>query len=42
MQLPGRIFPKFSRSKYEGVNHAYYTSSQDIVSKFRLFETFEE
>ncbi len=40
-QLPGRVFPKYIGSKYEGVNHAYYTSSQDIVSKFRLFETFE-
>jgi hypothetical protein len=23
------------------VTHSYYTSSQDLVSKFRLFETFE-
>ena len=41
MQLPGKVFPKFTPSKYEGVNHAYYTSSQDVVSKFRLFETQE-
>jgi hypothetical protein len=41
MQLPGRIFPKFTKSKFEGVTHSYYTSSQDLVSKFRLFETFE-
>lgn len=41
-QLPGKVFPKFTPNKYEGVNHAYYTSSQDIVGKFRLFETFEK
>jgi hypothetical protein len=41
MQLPGKVFPKFTPSKFEGVNHSYYTSSQDIVSKFRLFETME-
>jgi hypothetical protein len=41
MQLPGRVFPKFTKSKFEGVSHSYYTSSQDLVSKFRLFETFE-
>ncbi len=40
-QLPGRLFPKLTYGKYEGVNHAYYTSSQDIVSKFRMFETYE-
>jgi hypothetical protein len=38
-QLPGRVFPKYIGSKYDGVDHAYYTSSQDIVSKFRLYET---
>lgn len=42
MQLPGRIFPRFTPHKYEGVTHSYYTSSQDIVSKFRMFESFEE
>jgi len=26
-QLPGRVFPKFKYHKFEGVNHAYYTSS---------------
>jgi hypothetical protein len=36
------VFPKFTRSKFEGVSHSYYTSSQDIVSKFRLFESFEQ
>lgn len=41
MQLPGKVFPKFTPSKFEGVSHSYYTSSQDIVSKFRLFETME-
>ena len=39
--MPGRVFPKFTKSKFEGVTHSYYTSSQDIVSKFLLFETFE-
>lgn len=42
IQLPGRLFPKLTYNKFEGVNHAYYTSSQDIVSKFRMFDTFEE
>jgi multidrug efflux pump subunit AcrB len=41
MQLPARVFPKFTRSKFEGVDHAYYTSSQDIVGKFRLFDSIE-
>lgn len=26
-QLPGRLFPKFTPSKFHGVDHAYYTSS---------------
>lgn len=42
MQLPARLFPKLTYSKFEGVNHAYYTSSQDVVGKFRLFDTVEE
>jgi hypothetical protein len=42
MQLPARLFPKFTRQKFEGVDHAYYTSSNDIVGKFRLFETFDK
>lgn len=42
LQLPGKVFPKFTPSKFEGVNHAYYTSSQDVVSKFRMFETHPE
>jgi hypothetical protein len=41
MQLPSRIFYKFTPSKNTGVNHSVYTSSQDMVSKFRLFETFD-
>jgi len=40
-QLPARLFPKFTPSKFHGIDHAYYTSSQDVVSKFRLFETHE-
>ena len=39
--MPTRIFTKFSPYKNEGVTHAIYTSSHDMVSKFRLFETFE-
>lgn len=41
MQLPGKVFPKFTPSKFEGISHSYYTSSQDIVSKFRLFESMD-
>jgi hypothetical protein len=41
MQLPAKVFPKFTPSKFEGVSHSYYTSSQDIVSKFRLFENMD-
>lgn len=41
IQLPSRIFYKFSPSKNEGVSHAVYSSSQDMVSKFRMFETFD-
>jgi hypothetical protein len=42
LQLPARMFPKFTYSKYEGVNHAYVSSSNDIVGKFRLFDTIED
>lgn len=41
IQLPSRIFYKFPLSKNTGVNHSTYTSNQDVVSKFRLFETFD-
>jgi hypothetical protein len=41
MQAPARIFPKFSPSKFEGVTHSFYTSSNDVVGKFRLFENVE-
>jgi hypothetical protein len=41
IQLPGRIFPKLTPSKNDGVSHAIYTSSQDIVGKFRMFENVE-
>jgi hypothetical protein len=41
IQLPSRIFYKFTPSKNQGVTHAVYSSSQDMVSKFRLFETFD-
>lgn len=40
-QLPSRIFYKLTPSKNTGVTHSVYASSQDMVSKFRLFETFE-
>jgi len=40
-QLPGRIFYKLTPSKNTGISHSVYSSSQDMVSKFRLFETFE-
>ena len=42
MQLPAQVFPKFTPKKHEGVSHSYYTSSQDVVAKFRLFETCEQ
>jgi hypothetical protein len=41
IQLPGRIFYKLSPQKNEGITHAVYSSSVDMVSKFRLFETFD-
>lgn len=41
MQLPARVFPKLTPKKFEGINHSYYTGSQDVVSKFRMFENFE-
>ena len=41
IQLPSRIFYKFTPKKNEGITHAVYSSSHDMVSKFRLFETFE-
>jgi len=40
-QLPARVFPKLTPKKFSGVDHAYYTSSNDVVGKFRLFETQE-
>lgn len=42
MQMPARVFPKFNRDKFEGVTHSYYTSSQDVVGKFRMFDTIEQ
>jgi hypothetical protein len=43
IQLSTRLFPKLTYSKYyyQGVTHPYYTSSPDMVSKFRLFENIE-
>ncbi len=42
IQLPGRIFPKFTPYLNDGVNHAVYTSSQDLVARFRLFDKIPE
>jgi hypothetical protein len=39
--LPGRIFPKFTPQLNEGVSHAVYTSTQDLVARFRMFENIE-
>lgn len=39
--MPGRIFGKLTPTKNEGVTHAIYTSSQDLVGKFRMFETMD-
>lgn len=41
VQLPGRIFPKFTPRLNDGVSHAVYTSSQDLVARFRMFEKVE-
>lgn len=38
IQLPTRFFTKLS-SNNPGIDHAVYTSSEDIVGRFRLFET---
>ena len=37
--LPGRFFTKLKN--FNGVDHAYYTGSQDVVARFRLFDDFE-
>ena len=42
IQLPGRIFPKFTPRLNDGVSHAVYTSSQDLVARFRMFEHIED
>ena len=42
VQLPGRLFPKLTPSLNHGVDHAVYTSQQDVVSRFRLFETLDK
>ena len=41
IQLPARVFYKLTPSKNVGITHSAYVSSNDMVSKFRLFETFE-
>lgn len=38
--LPGRFFTKLRN--FNGVDHAYYTGSQDVVARFRLFEDYEQ
>lgn len=37
-QLPYKFFPKLSPSTNEGITHSVYTSSADMVGKFRMFE----
>ena len=41
IQLPYKFFPKLSPSTNTGISHSIYTSSSDIVGKFRLFENVE-
>jgi len=41
MQLPSRVFRKLTPRKNTGVDHNVYTSENDVVAKFRLFDTFE-
>ncbi|CDW85583.1 UNKNOWN [Stylonychia lemnae] len=41
IQLPSRIFYKLTPSKNTGISHSAYTGNLDMVSKFRMFETFE-
>lgn len=40
LQLPARIFPKWSSSN-PGVTHATFSSQQDMVSRFRIFDNVE-
>lgn len=40
LQVPAKIFPKLSNSN-PGVNHSVYSSQQDMVSKFRIFDNVE-
>lgn len=39
--MPGRIFPKLSPFLNQGIDHSYYTSSNKLVEKFRLFDKIE-
>ena len=41
IQLPYKFFPKLSPSTNTGISHSIYTSSSDIVGKFRMFENME-
>jgi hypothetical protein len=41
-QMPSRIFHKLTPSKNQGVDFAHYSGSEDVVSRFRLFETIEQ
>lgn len=38
-QVPSRILHKLSPSHNTGVDYAHYTGTEDVVSRFRLFET---
>ena len=39
--MPYKFFPKLSPSTNTGISHSIYTSSSDIVGKFRMFENME-
>ena len=41
IQLPYKFFPKLSPSTNTGISHSIYTSSSDIVGKFRMFENMD-
>ena len=40
-QVPSRILHKLTPSKNHGVDFAHYSGTEDVVSRFRLFETFD-
>ena len=42
IQLPYKFFPKLSPNTNTGISHSVYTSSSDIVSRFRMFEDLDQ